>query len=115
LNELNVLRKRLAEYLSRRALGILEFFNIYCMSMYRVDCISLFFTTPSKLYYILLTHFRGDTTSTDYAFTLLFLSPLTLLLGLKETEVVKELLDLVKIGRDKEFLELLARYARGDV
>jgi hypothetical protein len=79
--------------------------------MYRADCISLLFTSPSRLYHIVLSHFRGDVTSTDLSFSILFLSPLVLLLG--KSEAARELLDLAKLGKDKEFLELVARLMGG--
>ena len=47
--------------------------------------------------------------SVDYAFTLLFLGPLALLLG--RDEIARELLGLVKAGKDRGFLELLIMYA----
>ena len=111
MSMLNDLKKRLVEYLTRRAPGVLDLFNIYCTLIYRVDCITLLFTSPSKLYYILLTHYRGDVVSTEYAFTIAFLGPLAILVN--RTDIIRELLELVKTGRDKEFLELLTKYLRG--
>lgn len=57
----------------------------------------------------MLRHYRGDVISVDYAFTLLFLGPLALLLG--RDEIARELLGLVKAGKDRGFLELLIMYA----
>jgi hypothetical protein len=110
VSEFNGLKRRLMEYLTRRAPGVLDLFNIYCMLIHRVDCVTLLFTSPSKLYHIVLTHYRGDIVSTDYAFTLAFLGPIAILLG--RVDIVKELLNLVKTGRDSEFLELLAKYVK---
>jgi hypothetical protein len=110
LAELNYLKKRLLEYLSSKSPGVLDLFNIYCHLLYKTDCITLLLTEPSKLYHIVLTHYRGDVSSADYAFTLVFLGPLALLLG--RSEIARELLDLVKTGRDREFLELLLAYIK---
>jgi len=103
--EPSALKKQLAEYLSRRSPGILEFFNVYCTLMYKTDCLTLLFTSPSKLYHIVLMHYKGDAISADYVFTLIFLNPLALLLG--REEIAGELLCLAKTGRDKDFAQML--------
>ena len=103
--EPSALKKQLVEYLSRRSPGILEFFNVYCTLMYKTDCLTLLFTSPSKLYHIVLMHYKSDAVSADYAFTLIFLSPLALLLG--REEIAEELLCLTKAGRDKDFAHML--------
>jgi hypothetical protein len=105
------LKARLSEFLSRRSPGILEFFNIYCVTIYRSDCISLLLTSPSKLYHIVLRHYRGDAASADLAFTIAFLSPLVQLL--REPEIADTLLDLAKTSRDEEFLELVNKLNKG--
>jgi len=99
------LRNQLREHLSRRSPGELEFFNIYCTLLHKTDCITLLLTEPSKLYYIVLMHYKGNVDSADHVFTILFLSPLTLILG--REGVVSELLDFVKTCRDRDFLQLL--------
>ena len=104
--EPNALKKQLAEYLSRRSPGILEFFNIYCTQIYKTDCLTLLFTSPSKLYHIVLMHYRGDAISADYVFILIFLNPLAFLL--KREEITGELLCLAKTRRDKDFAHVLA-------
>lgn len=106
------LARRFYEYVSRRAPGSLSLLNLYCTPTYGVDRVSLLFTSPSRLYYLLLKHLRGDERSADYAFKLLFLSPLASLLG-AEGRFAIELLELAKAGRDREFLELVAKYAKG--
>lgn len=105
------MKRRLIEYLTRRAPGVLDLFNIYCMLMYRVDCVTLLFTSPSKLYYIVLTHYKSDIVSADYAFTIAFLGPLALLLN--RLDIIRELLELAKTGKDKEFFEVLTKCLRG--
>jgi len=104
----STLRKQLTEYLSRSSPGLLEFFNIYCTLIYETDCLTLLFTTPSKLYHIFTTHFKGDIVSADHAFTILFLKPLAHILG--REDIVRELLDYAKTSRDKEFTRLLLDY-----
>jgi len=111
VSDLNNLKRRLVEYLTRKAPGVLDLFNIYCILTYKVDCITLLFTSPSKLYYIVLTHYRGDFMSADYAFTIAFLGPLAILLN--RTNITQELLELARTSRDKEFLELLIKCLRG--
>ena len=108
MRDINELKKRLLNYLTRRAPGAVDLYNMYCMLTYKTDCISLLFTTPSKLYYLILNHYKGDSASADYAFTLLFLGPLALLTG--RAEIARELLELVKSGRDREFVELIIKY-----
>jgi len=110
VTELSALKKRLVEYLTTRSPGVVELFNIYCNLMYKTDCVTLLLTEPSKLYNIILRHYRGDVASADYAFTLVFLGPLTLIL--ERPNITQELLDLVKTGRDREFLEVLTTYIK---
>jgi hypothetical protein len=104
------LARRLSEHVSRRSPGVLSFLNLYCTTAYGTDCVSLLFTSPSRLYYLILRHFRGDVYSADYAFKLLLLNPLATLLGAGE-DLPSQLLELAKSGRDGEFLELVSRYA----
>lgn len=99
------MKKQLAEYLPRRSSGILEFFNVYCTQIYKTDCLTLLLTSLSKLYHIVLMHYKNDVVSADYVFTLVFLSPLALLLG--KEEITEELLCLAKTGKDKDFAQML--------
>jgi hypothetical protein len=101
------LERRLRDILAKRAPGYVELFNIYCMIHYHLDCLVLLFKEPSKLYHIILTHYRGDVVTSDYVFTLIFLGPLAQLLG--DYSVVKSLLELAKMGKDREFLEVIER------
>ena len=105
---LNNLKKRISEYLATRSPGVLNFFNMYCHILYKSDCITLLLTEPSKLYHIVLTHYRGDVATADYTFKLVFLGPIALITG--RPEITRELLDYVKTGRDREFTELLLKY-----
>jgi hypothetical protein len=110
LSQLGELVRRFSEYVSRRSPGVLSFLNLYCTTSYGTDCVSLLFTSPSRLYHLVLKHFRGDVYSADYAFKLLLLNPLVTLLGAGE-DIPSQLLELAKLGRDREFLELVSRYA----
>jgi len=110
LSQLGELVRRFSEYVSRRSPGVLSFLNLYCTTAYGTDCVSLLFTSPSRLYYLILKHFRGDVYSADYAFKLLLLNPLVTLLGAGE-DLPSQLLELAKLGRDREFLEVVSRYA----
>ncbi|MEM0368605.1 MAG: hypothetical protein QXN57_04090 [Desulfurococcaceae archaeon] len=96
---------RVQEYLSKKIPGMLSFLNTLCIMNYGVDCITLLFTSPSRLYILLLNHYKGDVLSTDYAFTLAFLNPL--ISRSRNPELVLKLMELVKTGRDKEFIELI--------
>jgi len=107
LLDLSALRERLRDYLSRTIPGNLELYNVYCLLQYRVDCLSLLLTKPSRLYHIVLRHQGGDIHSADLAFSIAFLSPLSIILG--NPGLVRELLDLVKSGRDDEFLEVVVK------
>jgi hypothetical protein len=112
LPQLGELARRFSEYVSRRSPGVLSFLNLYCTAAYGTDRASLLLTSPSRLYYLVLRHFRGDAYSADYAFKLLLLNPLATLLGAGE-DLPSQLLELAKSGRDGEFLELVSRYAGG--
>lgn len=100
------LKNSVQEYLLKKIPGMLSFLNTLCIMNYGVDCITLLFTSPSRLYILLLNHYKGDILSTDYAFTLAFLNPL--ISCLKNPELVSKLMELVKTGRDKEFVELIS-------
>jgi hypothetical protein len=60
LSQLGELVRRFSEYVSRRSPGVLSFLNLYCTTAYGTDCVSLLLTSPSRLYYLVLKHFRGD-------------------------------------------------------
>lgn len=107
------LKVYLYEYLSKKIPGMLSLLNVLCRTAYRTDCINLLLTSPSRLYMIVVSHYRGDIVSADYAFTIIFLSPLA---GyLKRPEVIQHLLDLVKTGRDSEFAELIKKLLKNSL
>ena len=53
-------------------------------------------------------HYCGDVNTADYAFTIAFINPIVNYL--KKPELTLQLLELVKTGRIKEFLDLLAEH-----
>ncbi|MEM4487749.1 MAG: hypothetical protein QXK88_02970 [Desulfurococcaceae archaeon] len=101
------LKTYLHEYLSKKIPGMLNFLNMLCNVMHRSDCISLLLVSPSKLYLTILSHYRGDMLSADYAFTLVFLSPISAYF--KKPELVQQLLEFVKTGRDSDFADLIKK------
>ncbi|MEM1526922.1 MAG: hypothetical protein QW775_03065 [Ignisphaera sp.] len=108
MSNLGKLKDYLRSYLMKRVPGHLTLLNILCISRYNADCISLALVSPSRLYSIVLAHYRGDIISTDYAFLLVFINPIIELL--KKPELGEELLYLAKTGKDKEFIELIDKY-----
>lgn len=107
MDDLNKLKDYLRSYLLKRIPGHLSLLNILCISRYNIDCISLVLTSPSRLYSIILAHYKGDINSADYAFLLVFINPLVEFL--KKSNLGEELLYLAKTGKDKEFLELITK------
>ncbi|MEM4789351.1 MAG: hypothetical protein QXV06_06120 [Ignisphaera sp.] len=72
----------------------------------------MMFSSPSRLYSIILSHYRGDIVSADYAFLLVFINPIVELL--KKPDLGEELLYLAKTGKDKEFMELINKQLLGN-
>lgn len=102
------LKSYLREYLVKNVPGAIYFFNILCTLTYRADCISLLLESPSKLYSIVLSHYRGDVVAADYAFTLLFVNPIVNYL--KKPDIARQLLDYAKTGRDSDFVEVVKKF-----
>ncbi|MDK6028696.1 hypothetical protein QPL79_04915 [Ignisphaera sp. 4213-co] len=104
------LKSYMHNHILKRVPGMLNLLNILSISLTGMDCITLFLTSPSKLYQLILTHFKGDITTTDYTFKILFLNPIAEYL--RNSNIVNELLHLAKIGRDREFFELIKKYSQ---
>jgi hypothetical protein len=98
------LRLRLYTYIRSKAPGLLEVLDLLCSKLYGSKALDLLLTNPSKLYSALLTYY-GNSGGADYAALLLFLNPLAECFG--SYEVVRELLDAMKVGNDRRFLELV--------
>lgn len=111
MSELDDLKRSLYGFLRQRVPGLLELLNIYCMTSYSSDCLSLLFKSPSRVYQVFLMHYRGDMVSADYAFTLVFAGGIAQLLG--RYELASQLLELAKTGRDSEFIQLVLKCLKG--
>ncbi len=66
----------------------------------------MLFTTPSRLYSMLLTYY-GSFVAADYAAKLLFLNPIAECC--RDSKLASELLETMRTGRDREFLDLVSR------
>lgn len=108
MDGLDKLKEYIRNYLLKRIPGHLSLLNILCVSRYNVDCVSLIISSPSRLYSLILAHYRGDIISADYAFLLVFINPIVEFL--KRPDLAEELLYLAKTGKDKEFIELIDRH-----
>lgn len=100
------LKRKLYEQLSKRIPGMASYLNIICRMTYRVDCISLLFTSPTKLFHVVLNYHGGDFHTACYVFKIVFLNPLAEILG--KPELSDRLLELVKFGKDEDFLKTLS-------
>lgn len=110
MSESDLLKSYLREYLAKKVPGMLNFLNMLCILVHRNDCISLLFKAPSRLYLLILNHYRGDVVTADYVFTLLFLNPLVSYLNLKDSQLIQQLLECVKTGKDEDFIEIIRKY-----
>lgn len=108
LQNLESLILHLRDYISKNVPGMAQLLNMLCTSKYRVSCLDLFRSSPSRLYYLILEYYRSDYPTADYVFTLLFLNPIARLTG--SFELLRALLDYAKTGRDRDFVELLLKY-----
>lgn len=105
--DVSILKSYLQDFLTKKVPGMLSFLNMLCALTHRTDCITLFLTSPSKLYLVILTHYRGDIVTADYTFTLMFLNPLVAYLKMHGS--TQQLLEYVKTGRDNEFIETVMK------
>lgn len=99
---LNELKQRIRRYIRAVIPGYLEILNIYSMRIYGKDVLDLFFESPSKVYDILMQHYR-DSFTVDFAIVRLFLRPISL----TSNNILLEdrLLELIKRRRDDEVLK----------
>jgi hypothetical protein len=107
-DKLEELKEHVYSQVTRTIPGFLSFLGVLCRVRYGVDPVSLLFSSPSNLYAVLLMHYCGDVNTADYAFTIAFVNPIVNYL--KKPELTMLLLELVKTGRNKEFLDLLAEH-----
>lgn len=108
MSELLHLKEHLRLYFSKHMPGVLSFLNTLCRLVYKAECLDLLFTSPSKIYLAVLNYYGGDVHATDYVFTLVVINPIVSYI--KKPELVNELLSLVKMGRDRDFVEILKKY-----
>ena len=100
------LKEYVRGYVSRAVPGMLTLLDVVSRLATSVDAISLLFSSPSKLYQVTLFHYR-DMCTADIVFKLLFVNPIASYLG--NHSLAEELLHLAKVGRDREFLEVIEK------
>lgn len=100
------LKRKLYEQQSRRVPGMASYLNIICRITYGVDCVSLLFTSPSKLFHAILSYHGGDFHTACYVLKIVFLNPLAEALG--KPELSDRMLELVKLGKDEDFRKLIS-------
>jgi len=103
-NVLADVKQFMKRYIRSMIPGYLEILNIYSMRIYGKDIIDLFFESPSKVYDILLQHYK-DSFTADFAISRLFLRPISL----KANNILLEesLLELIKNRKDDEVLKVI--------
>ena len=106
-SDIDDLRKYLKEYFLKNIPGLLNLLNILCYMNFEEDCICLLFKSPSKLYYLILIKHRGDIFSADNMFLTAFLRPI--ITYFNKPDLAGKLMELVKIHKDYEFLDLIKR------
>ncbi|MEM0214327.1 MAG: hypothetical protein QW348_08790 [Ignisphaera sp.] len=106
--EVQSLRDHVYSYASKAVPGAMHILNVLCKSATGLDAMSLLFTSPSRLYQIVLSFYKNTFTA-DTMFKTLFLNPIAR--HIKSVDV-DEMLYLVKTGRDDEFLKLIEKYLK---
>ena len=106
LSELKAYIKR---YVDSCVPGYLSSLDKFALQESGKPFLDLLFTSPSKAYKILLTYYKNTYTA-DFAMTTLFLKPIAV--KLKELGLEDKLLQLIKEGRDSEFLNILTKKLR---
>lgn len=102
------LRDYVYGYASKAVPGAIHILNVLCKSATGLDAMSLLFTSPSRLYQIVLSFYKNAFTA-DTMFKTLFLNPIAK--HLRGVDV-DEMLHLVKTCRDDEFLKLIEKYLK---
>lgn len=86
--------------------GYIKLIDVMAKSKYGMRIIDLFFESPSKIYE-LLKEYYGDEMGATMAFYEIFLRPLSRILKYRIDEY--EMLNYIRTGRDKEFLEKIIK------
>ncbi|MEM1652994.1 MAG: hypothetical protein QW747_06895 [Ignisphaera sp.] len=106
--EVQSLRDYVHSCASKAVPGAIHILNVLCKSATGLDAMSLLFTSPSRLYQIVLSFYKNTFTA-DTMFKTLFLNPIAR--HIKDADV-NEMLHLVKTGRDDDFLKLIEKYLK---
>lgn len=99
-------------YINSRVPGMYQLVDLLTKMHYHASCIDLLFSSPSKLYLVILSHYRGDVNATDMIFQILFLNPIAMYF--RRLNMVHTLLEYAKLGKDKEFLDLIKEYINSE-
>jgi hypothetical protein len=105
------LKNLVRRHASRASPGAIAILNLLCMKNAGTDAITLFFTSPSKLYQIILEFRNKDVFAADILFTSLFIKPIAEYLE-NDDRTEEKLLHLVKSGKNKEFFDYIAKHKK---
>ncbi|MEM4570315.1 MAG: hypothetical protein QXE66_03300 [Desulfurococcaceae archaeon] len=87
--------------------GAIHIYDLVCVRNSGSRCADLLLTRPTEVLASLVSLYGGDKESAVIAFKLVFLKPLEKVLGAEDLS--DHLLELVKTGRDREFIEAIAK------
>lgn len=106
MNAIEQLKNFVHQYINSKAPGMYQLLDLLAKTRYHVGCLDLLFSSPSRLYMLILGYYHGDTKVADIVFQILFINPIALYL--RRQNIISILMEFVKLGKDKEFLDLLA-------
>uniref|UniRef100_A0A7C2ZPZ2 DUF3227 domain-containing protein n=1 Tax=Ignisphaera aggregans TaxID=334771 RepID=A0A7C2ZPZ2_9CREN len=101
------LKEAVRVHLKSKVPGMYQLLEFLASLNYGKSCLDLLFTSPSKVYLLVLQHYQGNATTADLIFRMLFINPITS--HLRRPELEHRLLELAKLGNDTAFLELIRK------
>lgn len=105
------LKEVVKQHLRTRIPGMYQLLDFLSNLNYRMGCLDLLFSSPSKLYLLIFQYYKGDTSTSDIVFQMLFVNPIVSYI--KRPELARTLMEYAKLGRDEEFVETVKRYLTG--
>lgn len=99
------LKEVIRQHLRSKVPGMYQLLDFLSNLHYRINCIDLLFSSPSKLYLLVLQYYKGDSATGDIVFQMLFLNPIASYI--RRPDLIRMLMDHVKLGRDTEFIEIV--------
>lgn len=107
---INELKDVVRRHVLRVAPGLLGLIGLLTTKRYGMGVVDLLFTSPTKLYVLLIEYYKGDVNTASFTFKFFFLGPIATQLG--DPLAANDLLEYVERGDDEGFLNYIREALR---